>query len=155
MKSLSDAIREGSRMRSASENGWTDVGPDGRVRSCALVAAAEAAGIFMEENGCLVMGPMGVPGDYESEDQRVGGKPVLSAQLPKEWTLITNAMEFPPCCCSQAGGRASVVMIIWHLHDVHQWKREEVADWIELLEAKIHSRLKAAADTTRTEMQKA
>lgn len=162
MNRLSDAIREGSQMRAASESGWTDLGPDGKIRTCALVAACEAAGIFMMENGCLVMGPMGTPGNYEDEDQRVGGKPTLSAQIPKEWMVIVDALEYPPCCCSHEGGKATVIMIIWHLHDVHRWKREEVADWIELLEAKILSRIKqneaaaaaAPSPAGQAEMQK-
>lgn len=154
MIKLSDAIRKGSAMRPASESGWNDVGPNGEIRTCALVAAAEAAGIFMFENGGFVMGPMGDPGNYQDDDARVGGKPVLSAQLPKEWMLITDALEYPPCCCSHVGGRDTVMQIIWHLHDIHQWKREEVADWIELVEAKIQSRIKQNEAAAQAELQK-
>jgi hypothetical protein len=137
---LSDAIRGGAKRRPASESGWADVGPDGEVRTCALLAAAEEAGIFMVENGQMVMGPNGRPSGAKV-DPREGGEPALSAKMPEDWNPVTMALELPPCACSQHGFLAEVIVIIWHLHDIHRWSREAVAEWIGTIEEKIEARL--------------
>jgi hypothetical protein len=137
---LSTAIRVGAKMRAACESGWTDIGPDGQARTCALVAAAEGAGLFTINGSVIQRGPNWRPPVEGFEDARgyeVPQQAGLSSGLPDEWRLVTNAEEVPPCPCGKYGITGSGMHLIWHLHDVHQWSREAVAEWIETVEKKI------------------
>ena len=133
---LSIAMRRGSKLREASERGWNDIGPNGELRSCALMAAAEAAGLFMVEDGAFVMGPYGVP-SKDSTNYRSGGVAEVTVQAPPHWETLLERMELPPCLCAEHGGEAQVIILIWHLHDMHRWSREAVAEWIEMLEGNL------------------
>ncbi len=143
---LSTAIRVGSKMHAASEHGWNDVGPDGRARTCALVAAAEGAGLYTIFSNICMKGPNWLEPDGRNGAHRAGasndGDPgTLSTRLPDEWLLITQALELPPCPCKKYGMKADVMVLIWHLHDMHQWSREAVAEWIATVEKKVEARI--------------
>lgn len=139
---LSTAIRVGAKMRAASERSWTDFGPDGQIRSCALVAAAEAAGLFTILGNCMIPGPNWLKpygGNPMARDP--GQETGLTSRMPDKWTLVTSAIEIPPCSCRTAGVADEVVILIWHLHDIHNWSREAVAEWIETIETEVEARL--------------
>lgn len=137
---LSTAIRVGARMRAASERGWSDVGPDGGIRTCALVAAAEGAGLFTIVGNCTIRGPNWMEPFGDNAVARDEQKPGLSSRMPDEWLLVTCAIEIPPCPCGKLGVPGEVIQVVWHLHDVHQWSREVVAEWIETVEKKVEER---------------
>lgn len=139
---LSEAIRVGARMRAASERGWNDAGPDGQIRTCALVAAAEGAGLFTIVGNCVIPGPNWLEplkGDAIARDE--AEKPCLKSRMPDNWHLITSSIEAPPCPCGKFGVKDLVMVLIWHLHDVHAWSREAVAEWIETLERAFDERI--------------
>lgn len=50
---------------------------------------------------------------------------VLSKMLPG-----ANAMIFPPCACKNTT-KVPVRAAVIHLNDVHLWKREAIADWLD------------------------
>lgn len=137
---LSEAIREGSKMHPQSDSGWNDRGPDGQVRTCTLMAAALAAGLYEWYDGQFIYGIHATEGDY-SEDKRTGERPSKSVMAPAEWMVVTLALELPPCACARFGIKDEVMPIIWHLNDVHHWSREAVAEWIEIVENVIEARI--------------
>lgn len=132
MKALSELVREGSKLRSASHSGWCDNGPDGQPRTCALLAAYEAAGMLMFESGLLAYGPNAVlgHGDY---DARTGKKCTHSIKIPDEWVKTLDTIVELPCACED-GVLRHANGIVWHLHDYHHWSREAVAEWLETIE---------------------
>lgn len=139
---LSEAIRVGARMRPADERGWTDRGPDGSLRTCALSAAAEGAGIFTTIGESMIPGPNWLKPEAEDsvvrDESQKGG---IKSRVPDEWAAVTSSRELPPCACGQRFYVLDVVMtLVWHLHDVHGWSREAVAEWIETIEKKIEKR---------------
>ena len=67
-----------------------------------------------------------------------GGRRTLA--LPAEWGVTTSEVILPPCACASRGGSATVEVIIWHLHDMHRWSREAVAEWIGTVEDSIQER---------------
>lgn len=143
---LSTAIRVGSKMHAASEHGWNDIGPDGQIRTCALVAAAEGAGLYTIVGNVFMNGPNWIEPDLKNSTHRAGTPPVsdsrtVSVRMPDEWLLVTQALELPPCLCKKFGMKADVIMLIWHLHDMHQWSREAVAEWIATIEVKVEARI--------------
>ncbi len=138
---LSTAIRVGAKMRPASKRGWSDVGPDGAIRSCALVAAAEGAGLFTIIGNYVVRGPNWMEPFGDSTVARDERKPSLSSRMPDEWLLVTSSVEIPPCPCGKLGVPGEVMLVIWHLHDIHGWSREAVAEWIETIETKVEGRI--------------
>lgn len=134
---LSEAIRVGSKLRPASERGWVDYGPHMELRSCAMMAAAEAAGLFVCEGNRFVPGPDAAL-TPDLVDQRTG-EPFFgdSVAVPEDWQRVTRSTRIPPCACGTRGVRGGVMELIWHLHDVHRWSREAVAEWIETVEKDI------------------
>lgn len=154
MMKLSEAIRVGAKMRAASERGWNDVGPDGQVRSCALMAAAEGAGLFTIAGTAFMRGPNYLePGD-DNGITRYGTQPGgISSRMPDEWLSITMSREVPPCPCSEFYVADEVTILIWHLHDMHGWSREAVAEWIETIENKIETRA-AQSEARRLQIAK-
>jgi len=135
MMKLSEAIRVGSKMHPASECGWNDVGPNGEIRTCALLAAAEGAGIFTFIGNVSMPGPNYRPPqgpDQFIRDETVGMG--TKAAVPEEWNALLNTHEIPPCECKTLRMASPVLLLVWHLHDVHRWSREAVAEWIEMLE---------------------
>ena len=137
MLKLSDAIRKGSKLRAASESGWNDVSPTGQVRSCAIMAAAEAAGLFecVGDNFVPCQGVKQVPPTSCRGIEKVNKKS-RAVLMPDEWFRVTRTLELPPCACPKFGVEGVVLEIIWHLHDLHGWSREAAAEWIEVLEVK-------------------
>lgn len=142
---LSEAMRVGAKMRAASERGWNDDGPNGEIRTCALIAAAEGAGIFTFIDNCAVPGPNYMP--PRGPDQYVRGEGIRmnqKAAVPDEWNLILNSQEVPPCECKTLHVASPVILLVWHLHDVHGWSREAVAEWIEVIENKMEAKALAS-----------
>lgn len=137
---LSDAIRNGAKRHPASESGWTDIGPDGEIRTCALMAAAEEAGIVLCKDGGVEMGPNGRQIGY-SDDMRGGGEPLVWVKAPDAWETVMVAVEMPPCPCAVYGLKEMVAVIIWHLHDIHRWSREAVSEWVGTVENKIEAQI--------------
>lgn len=140
MMNLSDAIRTGAKMRPASELGWVDTGPDGEARTCALMAAAEGAGLmFYADRRFHARSPLvRIPsGTVDRRTGLVALEDKKTLPLPSEWSRVINHVLLPPCACAPLGGADSVETIIWHLHDLHRWSREAVAEWIGTIEDKL------------------
>ena len=136
---LSDAIRAGSKMHPASKTGWIEKAADGTVRTCALIAAVEGAGIVSYDGQGWRLGPDGRLCDVKI-DPRTGvliDTPSINLEMPEAWKPITDRHELPPCECKIAGVSSEVGVIIWHLHDIHMWSREAVAEWIGTIEEKV------------------
>lgn len=136
---LSDAIRVGAKMRPASERGWNDVGSDGQLRSCALVAAAEGAGLFTIAGTAVLPGPNWLKplGENSHVRDETAKGPGIQSRMPDEWAAVTSSRELPPCPCRTFHVTDVVLVLIWHLHDVHGWSREAVAEWIGTIEDRI------------------
>lgn len=150
---LSEAIREGSKKHPAAEYGWNDFGPDGEIRTCALLAAAEVYGLFIIENNVISRGPKWTPIEYGPNYpfdrsyayERGPEKPDMTCRTPDEWYAIETTDEIPPCSCGNLRIPGEVFIIIWHLQDVHGWTREAVADWVEQAELRLDERQWIAA----------
>lgn len=149
---LSDAIRVGAKMRPPSERGWNDVGPDGNYRSCAIMAAAEAAGLFTIVGSVAMKGPNYRPPALNNQQPARDDRPVgLAARLSDEWSLVLSRMAPAPCRCAKTEAlweSSQVLLIVWHLHDIHKWSREAVAEWIGVIENEIE------AEIARTEARR-
>lgn len=135
---MSDAIREGSKLHPPTTSGWID-SKDGEVKTCALIAAAEAMGIIQFIGGVVMNLRPPEPG---SLDLRSGKPATWSFQYPTEWTALLTRMEPSPCDCPSqfefnAEKMSPVQTTIWHLHDVHRMTREAVAEWIGTIEDKM------------------
>lgn len=140
---LSEAIRNGSKLRPASEHGWVDWDEKGNPRTCALVAACEATGLISHDGTTWHAGKDAHVSRPQHVDARTGvvEEPgAFAVVMPPEWSLISNAREIPPCPCKVHGLSDEVMTIIWHLHDIHRWSREAVAEWIGTVEEKVEKR---------------
>lgn len=142
---LSVAIREGSKMRAASEKGWNDTGPDGEVRTCPLLAAAEAYGLMVIREGNISPGPKWIEPTAKTSPDRGGMTAVPFSWIPDEWFPVWMFVDASPCSCEKHGTPASICDIATHLYDVHRWSREEVADWVEKVEMKVDHKQWVAA----------
>lgn len=155
MMKLSEAIRVGSKLRAASERGWSDLGPDGQLRTCALSAAAEGAGLFTMIGMTTIPGPNWLKpveedGVVRDESQTTG----VRSRVPDEWVAVTSRKEVPPCHCGERFYILDTVMtLVWHLHDMHGWSREATAEWIETIEKRIEA-IAAAREAHRLEIVK-
>lgn len=45
------------------------------------------------------------------------------------WPFVSAESSCPACAKP-----TSVVEIVWHLNDIHDWPREQIADWVETVE---------------------
>lgn len=105
---LSEAIRLGAMLR-----------PQGFIKtlahsgSCAMGAAVEATG-------------GSVPATYED----------AMAHLVHRWPFVFAAelVTYPPCGCGMAGFKSTVRACVLHLNDTHRWTREQIADWVQVIE---------------------
>lgn len=127
MKKVSELIREGCKLSAPTERGWHDMGPDGKLRTCALMAAAQAAG-FIKDNGAG--GVVGVSQGV-SWDERAGAF-TASIKAPDEWNYLAETAPCPFC-----GMVDQLIEVIPHLHDVHKQSREATAEWLEVIENKL------------------
>lgn len=105
---LSEAIRLGAMLK---PQGFSGIGKDA---SCALRAAADAAGIepFDETDGFL---------------EEVVDYMELQRRFP-----ITRARVQAPCSCADWG--EEFYQAIYHMNDFHKWTREQIADWVQTIE---------------------
>jgi hypothetical protein len=105
---LSEAIRLGAMLR--PQQAFYVQFDEGENATCALGAAAEAAGIL----------DLSVPNGY-------------SGKAPEAWRPLVMTRSACPAC----GLRATRVdNQIIHLNNYHRWTREQIADWVETIEAK-------------------
>lgn len=117
---LSEAMRKGSKMTHQTFGEWTD-GPGG----CALMLAALGAGIKSKDS--LVLGVS-------------HGAVTVPGELMRLYPFMMERTE-KPCPCQQKLG-SSVWETILHLNDIHEWKAERIAGWIEThLETPVYSAL--------------
>lgn len=108
MMKFSEAIRLGSMLRPLQAI-YTLFDPDDGS-SCALGAAAEAIGILdTSRYNCYLDG----------------------SRAPREWRPLLRARAECPACGVEIG---DVQDCVKHLNNLHIWKRERIADWIEALE---------------------
>jgi hypothetical protein len=85
-------------------------------RSCAVGAGVEALGLPFNE----MMTPREYLNAFHFADQAF---PYLNTRVN--------------CPVSPSEGRQSLLNMIWHLNDDHQWTREQIADWLESEEEKL------------------
>ena len=135
---FSDAIRVGAKMSGASEAGWIDVGPDGKARTCTIMAAVEGAGIIERDGQYFKPGPhwIGQAPAFNSRGQEKS-EAMYSIMVPSEWQHLLAYPTLPPCACSRFWVKSSMHIIILHLHDIHQWSREAIAEWIGTIESDV------------------
>lgn len=105
---LSEAIRLGAMLGPQERGGWVD--GEGR---CALAGAAQASGVAPAWDDCYF---------------RYG---VNYIGLTERYPLLTERVVSP---MRSAG--TSVESAIIHLNDHGGWTREQIADWVETLEAR-------------------
>jgi hypothetical protein len=116
---LSEAIRLGA-MTSPQGFGVDSVNLDRDAPKCAWGAAIEAAGL---------------PSQRAAGGVSLRGEPPIGlvVTIPDEWLRIANQWTHCPECNTFRG---YVAYLIPHLNDEHRWTREQIAAWIETLEAK-------------------
>lgn len=154
---LSEAIRNGAKLRPPSERGWAEVDENGIAKTCALTAACEFAGLMYFDGKQWRLGTGKLSVQQALVDERTGEKmrsESFSMEIPAEWMKVTGEIEIPPCPCKVHHVRSLVMEIIWHLHDIHHWSREAVAEWIETLEEKIAKREAAERKVNARESKK-
>jgi hypothetical protein len=95
------------------------IGSVGNHGSCALRAAADAVGIEDGSFGQL---------DYFALAQRW---PVLNVMRP---------------ACPACSRTATLMCQVYHLNDIHLWKREAIADWVETVERSLEDATHHEAD---------
>jgi hypothetical protein len=108
---LSEAIREGAKLRPQAFHAFFIDG-----RSCALAAAIEvAAGRSLDEEG--------------EDITTLEVNRVIDEHFPLLWSEKNSHC---PACERDPGILRSTVE---HLNDTHRWTREQIADWVEKVEA--------------------
>jgi hypothetical protein len=101
---LSEAMRLGSMLRPQVSGGFMDQG------SCALGAISDAVGIAA------------VAGD----------RPYVNyCALRKALPMLDSVVATPEC---DGVRQRELYEAIYVLNDIHQWTREQIADWVETIE---------------------
>jgi hypothetical protein len=115
---LSEAIREGAKLRPQAFGRTFLETASGVLTSCAIAAALEATGYD----------PLR-PLDLNARD-------LFRETFQSYWTM--PAMPCPhqhkgrrPRPCPDSG---QVYGMLLHLNDTHEWSREAIADWVETIE---------------------
>jgi len=55
------------------------------------------------------------------------------------WPIAETIVRYP--CSAQCrvareyDHRGELIAVVWHLNDQHEWTREQIADWVETIEA--------------------
>lgn len=106
---LSDAIRLGAM---ASEQGFGTIWDHGKT--CALGAAYLAAGLFNRDH-CVARG-------------------AASRTFPVIDVSIEQCPVYGGTVVRCFHGPKDVVNVITHLNDIHEWTREQIADWVATVE---------------------
>ena len=138
-KKLSDMIFLGAKKSPAVERGWYGVNEEGKMTTCAIMAAAEECGLVAQDGG-------GHP-IFSPELERVTGgtdrltgayRPWMTRIKWPDWFYsLLHVRATSPCGCPDApkGKRSGVVgEIVMHLHDDHKYSREATAMWVESVE---------------------
>lgn len=111
---LSEAIRLGAMLR---PQGFGDLFqfsyPDLTVKTCALGAAYEAAGIM----------------SIDSDRDATGWPKLTRGAFP-----ILDLLLERGCPACRKLGTDKLAFVVTHLNDEHRWTREAIADWIATLE---------------------
>lgn len=147
---LSEAMRRGAKLRAQAERGWMDVGPEGDHRSCALIGAAEAAGMLKCDDSGWGMGENGVASGIVTDTRGGGVSLKTSIKVPDDWKLVCERMELSPCKCESHPGQAAVQEIVMVLNDFHRWSREAIAEWVEVVENKMEAEKPTPAVEVKT-----
>ncbi len=136
---LSEAMRRGAKLRAQAEKGWMDVSPEGDHRSCALIGAAEAAGMLKCDDSGWGVGENGEVSGIMTDSR--GGSVGLktSIKVPDDWRVVCERMELPPCKCDAHLEMRAVQEIVMDLNDIHRWSREGIAEWVEVVENKMEA----------------
>jgi hypothetical protein len=117
---LSEAIRLGAMLSEPARNGRMNGN-----RRCALAAASDAAGIP----------PVMVPGV---------GPCVSHDDLVKRFPILSVVVHTPFRSWWSTG---ALLDAIWLLNDFHRWSREQIADWVETIEAQQEPRMQPLPET--------
>lgn len=113
---LSEAIRLGAMVFPMGAGGWMD-----GTKRCALACASEAVGIsgIITEQFHQVPARLGI--NYDA--------------LRERWPILCKTVAVPPFWAGDWGSRRNLVeTIIWSTNDRRLKTREEIADWVEMLE---------------------
>lgn len=114
---LSEAIRIGAKIRPQAYGAYYLVGQmTGRIGSCAIGAAYEAAGFYQPEK-------LAMPCTLEDRAHWFEG-------LDK-WKEKGQTFTCPECLAEQR--EEPIPLLVTHLNDFHAWSRENIADHIERL----------------------
>lgn len=89
---------------------------DDKTASCAFGGAILASGLTIEP---------ALPGTLSLR----GGSPMGSIRVPDHWRV--GGVECPSCF-----HRSFLIAIVQHLNDCHRWTRQEIADFVETIEAR-------------------
>jgi hypothetical protein len=135
---LSEAIRVGSKMNKPTKKGWFNRNEHGEFETCALIAAAIGAGAVRPCGNHLEI--VNAERSGSRYDGRMGAE-VDTVAIPADWYPAVDSVEPFPCGCKIVN---NVFGCIQHLHDEHQWSREAVAEWVEVIENKLEQ---AAVET--------
>lgn len=119
---LSEAIRLGAMQFPQGGGGWMD----GETR-CALAAASEASGIK----------GIGVMDAYMRVRQSINYN-----AMEHRYPILTIRVEMPVF-----GIEVPLSGAIWRLNDYQSWTREQIADWVETIEAQ-HEQSHQPAEVT-------
>jgi hypothetical protein len=112
---LSEAIREGSKIRPQGFLDWFEV-RDGQVCSCAMGAAYEAVRPAKAAEWIELLKEEGELFDDLNFAKLFPGLPT------------TNTFPCPAC---DKWGLLMLTQAAGHLNDDHEWTREAIADWVE------------------------
>jgi hypothetical protein len=131
---MSQAMREGAKLRPQATEGWFKLLDDGRIGSCAVGAAAEAAHVFRPEvvETFVARYPIDVTARYV--DAHKGPSDV--------WPVMLEQSPPAPCGCNPDSLPWDpeyvplVQEVIIHLNDDHKWPRERIASWLAMVEKK-------------------
>jgi hypothetical protein len=107
---LSEAIRAGAKIRPQCHGGLFQI-DGGEIKSCALGAALEGAGLY-------------TPSEEEI---------LASTTLLNKWSELGGGDYLCPSPRhpSEDTEEFHLEILIEHLNDVHRWTRERIADWLE------------------------
>ncbi len=107
---LSEAIRQGARLRLRGEDGYFTVNENGELCSCALGAAYEAIHPAMLKD--------------------------ISETLRKQWPWMFSTRYMVRMPVGE-GIRLNIFDCIVRLNDLFDWTREQIADWVEQKEREL------------------
>ena len=135
MLTLSQAIRIGSLIRPQCFGATQNKVRGGIMQlfrmvdaSCAWGAAHEAGGITAVD---LVATEDFIP--FRGITPVNQGDLVRACVLPAQWAAASRRWEI----CLKCRKEDYVERLIAHLNDDHRWKRERIADWVEVIERKV------------------